>query len=177
LAITKRKKQELVGLYQELVRKSSGMVLASYSGMRVGELEGLRRKLRESGAEFHIVKNRLMELALQQAGLPVPKDSFLGTTAVGFASEDILIMAKAIVDLSRTSQTIKVKGAVVDGVAYGASQVEVLADLPPMPVLRARMLGVISAPASRVVGALAGSVRQVVNVVKAYSEKAPAGAA
>jgi large subunit ribosomal protein L10 len=177
LAISKKQKQELVSLYQELVRKSSGMVLASYSGMRVSELEGLRRKLRESGAEFRIVKNTLMELALQQAGLPVPKDSFIGTTAVGFASEDVLAMAKAIVDLSRTSEAIKVKGAVVDGVAYGTQQVQMLADLPPMPVLRALLLGVISAPATRVAGALAGSVRQVVNVVKAYSEKAPAGAA
>lgn len=177
MAISKKQKQELVSLYQELVRKSSGMVLASYSGMRVSELEGLRRKLRESGAEFRIVKNTLMELALQQAGLPVPKDSFIGTTAVGFASEDVLAMAKAIVDLSRTSEAIKVKGAVVDGVAYGTQQVQMLADLPPMPVLRALLLGVISAPATRVAGALAGSVRQVVNVVKAYSEKAPAGAA
>jgi len=177
LAISKKQKQELVSLYQELVRKSNGMVLASYSGMRVSELEGLRRNLRESGAEFRIVKNTLMELALQQAGLPVPKDSFIGTTAVGFASEDVLAMAKAIVDLSRTSEAIKVKGAVVDGVAYGTQQVQMLADLPPMPVLRALLLGVISAPATRVAGALAGSVRQVVNVVKAYSEKAPAGAA
>ena len=177
MAISKKQKQELVSLYQELVRKSNGMVLASYSGMRVSELEGLRRNLRESGAEFRIVKNTLMELALQQAGLPVPKDSFIGTTAVGFASEDVLAMAKAIVDLSRTSEAIKVKGAVVDGVAYGTQQVQMLADLPPMPVLRALLLGVISAPATRVAGALAGSVRQVVNVVKAYSEKAPAGAA
>jgi large subunit ribosomal protein L10 len=177
LAISKSQKQELVSLYEGLIRKSSGLVLATYSGMRVGDMDGLRRKLRESGAEFHVVKNKLMELALKQAGLPVPQDSFLGTTVVGFASEDIPLMAKAIVDLARKSDAIKVKGAVVDGVAYGARQVEMLADLPPLPVLQARMLGVISAPASRVAGVLAGSVRQVVNVVKAYSEKAPAGAA
>lgn len=177
MAISKTQKQEMVNQYQELIRKSSGLVMATYSGMRVNEMDGLRRKLRDAGTEFHVVKNTLMELALKEAGWPIPPDSFLGTTVVGFASDDIPGTAKAIVDLARTSSAIKVKGAVVDGVAYGAKQVEMLADLPPLPVLRARMLGVITAPASRVAGALAGSVRQVVNVVKAYSEKAPAGAA
>jgi large subunit ribosomal protein L10 len=176
LAISKERKQALTAQYTEMLKGSQGIVLAAYSGSRVSELEALRRKVRENGGEFHVVKNRLMLLALNQAGVAAPAGGLQGTTAVGFAGDDVPAVVKAIVDTARASEALKVKGGVIGGVAYGAAEIERLADLPPLPVLRAQLLGVISAPASRVAGALASSVRQLATVVKAYSEKAPAAA-
>jgi large subunit ribosomal protein L10 len=176
LAISKARKQALTADYAEKLRRSQGIVLAAFSGSRVSELEALRRKVRENGGEFHVVKNRLMLLALKEAGMPVPSGGLEGTTAVGFAGDDVPGVAKAIVDAARTSEALKVKGGVISGVAYAPAEIERLADLPPMPVLRARLLGVIGAPASRLAGVLAGSVRQLATVVKAYSEKAPVAA-
>jgi large subunit ribosomal protein L10 len=100
----------------------------------------------------------------------------MGPTAIGFASEDILGVAKAIVDLARDVEFVDVKGAVIDGVIYDNSQVRQMADLPPLPMVQAQLLSVIQAPARQLAGVLTGSARQLVNVLQAYSETEPAAA-
>lgn len=178
MAITRKRKEELLAGYLELVRGSKGMVLTSFSGLNVKDLEGLRRKIRDLGGDFHVVKNSLIRLAFREAGLPEPQGAQTGTTAIGFASEDLPSVAKAILDVARQSGAIQLKGAWLEGMAYSAAQTEQLAELPPLPVVRARLLGVLQAPAGQLVGVIAGSVRQIVQVFKAYSENeanAPAG--
>ena len=170
MAISKERKQELVKQYRELVSNSRGMVIASYSGITVKELEALRAKIRELGGEFHVVKNTLFQLAIQEEGLSLPETVYTGTTAIGFVSEDIPAMTKAIADVARESDTFHLKGGLVDRVAYDIRQIERLAELPPLPVLRAQLLSVIQLPSSRIAMALAGSIRQIVNVTKAFSE-------
>jgi large subunit ribosomal protein L10 len=165
-----------VDAYRAWLDGSSGLVLTSYSGMSVRALEDLRRKVREAGGEYHVIKNRLMTLALRQAGMEVPSEALEGTTAIGFAGEDVQATLKAIVETAKHAEALKVKAALLDGRVYERRQVERLAELPPLPVVRAQLLGLLQAPATRVAGVLAGSVRQVVNVVKAYSETQPAGA-
>ena len=176
MPVTRQRKQELVQSYQEWLQGSSGLVLTSYSGMSVRALEDLRRKVREAGGEFHVVKNRLMGLAMRQAGMTVPEEALEGATAIGFAGDDVPAVLKAVVDTSRMVAALQIKLAVLEGRVYDARQVERLAELPPLPVVRAQLLGLLQTPATRVAAALAGSVRQMVNVVKAYSETQPAGA-
>ena len=176
MAISKEKKAELVQQYKDWLNDSSGIVLASYSGVTVKELEGLRRKIREIGGEFHVVKNTLIQLALQDAGLDLPQEMLQGTTAIGFTSEDIPGLAKAVSDLARESATMDIKGGVVDRVIYNGSQMKNLAELPPLPILQAQLLSMIQVPASQVAMALASSVRQLVNVTKAYADSGSANA-
>jgi large subunit ribosomal protein L10 len=170
LAITKSRKQALVGEYREMLVRSRGVVLAAYTGLSVTGMEELRRKLREQGSEFHVVKNRLAKLAFREAGLPVPEDALSGSTVIGFAPEDVTALVKAIVEAAKASEFVRVKAGVFDGVLYTGRQVEMLAELPPLPVLQARLIGVIQAPASRLAGALAGAARKLVGVAKAYAE-------
>ena len=178
MAITKKRKQDLVAQYQDLLGRSKGVVLTAYSGLSVKQMEDLRRKIREMGGEFHVVKNRLVKLAFKEAGLPVPEEALLGTTAIGFAMDDVPALVKTIVEAAKQSGFVRVKAGVIEGTLYSAAQVTRLAELPPLPVLRAQLLGLLLTPASRLAGVLAGSVRQVVNVIKAYSEtEAEAGAA
>jgi len=167
LAISKSRKEELVAQYQELMTRSSGLVLTTFSGMSVKEFEALRKKLREVGGEFQVVKNTLLGIAFQRAGLSLPPDASQGTTAVGFALADVPAVVKAVVEKARESELLQVKGAVIDGVTYNRRQVETLAELPAMPILRARLLGAFQGPAGRITGTLAGSVRQIVNVLSA----------
>jgi len=174
LAVSKERKKALVVQYQELLRSSNALVMTAYSGLSVKELEGLRHKIREVGGEFHIVKNNLAKRAFNEVGVPLPEGALVGPTAIGFASEDVLGVAKAIVDLARQTDFINVKGAVIDGVIYDELQVTRLANLPPLPMVRAQLLSMLQAPASRIAGVLAGSIRQVVSVLKAYSEAEPA---
>lgn len=146
------------------------MILTSYSGVTVKELEEVRRKVRELGGEFHVVKNTLFALVMNEAGIALPEETYVGTTAIGFAMEEIPGVAKAIVDLAREVETVSIKGGLLEQAIYDASQIEMLADLPPLPVVRSQLLSMLQAPASRVAMSLAGSVRQLLNVTKAYAE-------
>ncbi len=178
MAITREKKEELVEEYREIIERSRGLIMTGYRGLTVRDTEDLRNKMREVGGEFHIVKNSLVELALEKAGLPVPDGSLEGTTAIGFADQDIPTVAKAIVDLASERDVLHIKAGIIEGNIYQPARIEKLADLPPLPIVRGQLLGLLQAPGGGVVNSLASSVRQIVNVVKAYSDKegAEAGA-
>ena len=172
MAITKQRKEELVQTYAELIQKSEGMILVEYRGLNMKGMDPLRRKVREAGGELHVVKNTLAQRTLREAGRAAPDNLFAQTTAVGFAFKDVPAVAKALTMYAKDSEFVKVKGAVLGNQVLTPKDVEALAELPPLPVLRAQLLGLISAPATRLTGVIAGGVRQVVNVVKAYADKA-----
>lgn len=177
MAVTRKRKAEQLKEYGELVKKSQAIFLTSYSGVTVKNIQTLRGKVREASGEYHVLKNTLAAIALKEAGLPVPEDLLSTGTAMGFAFNDVAAVAKAIADFAKDSEFVKMKGGVMGGKLLSAKQVEALAALPPLPVVRAQLLGLINAPATGLAGVIAGGVRQVVNVVKAYSEKqAPAPA-
>lgn len=170
MAISKERKEELVSQYQEMLRESNGCILTEHSGLSVRTLEQLRGNIGELGGSFLIVKNTLAERAFKEENIPYPEDAFIGTTAIGFAVEDIPAVAKVILDLAKESESISIKCGVIDGTLYDGGKVEQLANLPPLPVVRAQLLGLISTPASQLTGTLASSVRQVMNVLNAHAE-------
>ena len=171
MAITKKRRSELVQEYGELLKKSEALIITSYSGLNMKGIDTLRGKVRDAAGEFHIVKNTLAALALKEAGLPVPEEMLTGSSAIGFAFKDVPGVAKALTDFAKDSEFVKVKGAVMGSKTLNAKQVEALATLPPLPVVRAQLLGLLNTPATRLTGAIAGGVRQIVNVVKAYADK------
>ncbi len=177
LALTKERKTELVDEYRELIEKSQGMILVEYRGINMKGMDPMRRKVREAQGELHVVKNTLTRKVLIELGRPAPEELFAQTTAVAFAFGDAPAVAKVLTAVAKDSEFVKVKGGFLGNEVLNAKQVEALADLPPLPVLRAQLLGMISTPATRIAGALASSVRQVASVVKAYSEKDAAPAA
>lgn len=177
LALTKERKNELVDQYRELIEKSQGMILVEYRGINMKGMDPVRRKVREAQGELHVVKNTLTRRVLADMGRPAPEGLFSQTTAVAFAFGDAPAVAKALTAAAKESEFVKVKGGYLGNEVLSAKQVEALAELPPLPVLRAQLLGMISTPATRIAGALASSVRQVASVIKAYSEKEAAPAA
>ena len=170
MAITREKKIELLELYKEKVSSSSAFFLSSYSGISVQDMEKLRSDVREVGGSLFVVKNTLAKLAFEDAGIDFPEEFTLGTTLVGFAFEDVPGVAKALAETAKEFESFAIKGGYFEGEVYTADQVKALAELPPLPVLQAQFLGLLQTPATRIAGALAGSVRQVVNVLNAYSE-------
>ena len=153
------------------------MIVTEYTGLKMKQIDDLRAKVREAGGEFHIVKNTLGQVAFDAAGLAQPDKLMKGSTAIAFAFQDAPAMAKIITDYARTSESVKVKGGYLGKNLMSAEQVKALADLPPLPVMRAQLLGVISAPASKLVRTLAEPARQVAAVLQAYAEKDAAPAA
>jgi large subunit ribosomal protein L10 len=171
LAISKERKDEMVEQYVEWVNQSQAVILTEYTGLTMKALDDLRTRAREAGGEFHIVKNTLGKVALEKAGLPVPDHYLEGSTAVGFAFSDAPALAKTMSDFARTSDFLKIKGGYLGKRAIAAEDVKALAELPPLPVMRAQLLGTIMAPASKLVRTLAEPGRQIAAVIKAFADK------
>jgi large subunit ribosomal protein L10 len=172
LAISKERKEELIKTYDELIGKSNGMVLISYRGLTMKGMDPLRSKLRDAKGELHVVKNTLAQRALTAAGRPVPPELLTQSTAIGFAFGDVAGVAKALSAYAKESEFVSIKGGLLGDRILTSADVEALAELPPLPIVRAQLLGLLTTPASRLAGVVASGVRQIVNVVKAYSEKA-----
>jgi large subunit ribosomal protein L10 len=172
LAISKQKKEEILAQYKDWLSQSQAVILVEYTGVRMKDLDSIRAKIREAGGEFHVVKNTLVKRALDASGMNVPESQLTSSTAMGFAFKDAAAVAKALNDTTKTIQAIKVKGGFLGTQSLDANGIKALADLPPLPVMRGQLLGVLLAPASKLARILAEPGRQVASVVKAYSEKA-----
>jgi large subunit ribosomal protein L10 len=171
LAISRERKEELVRQYTERLQASKALVLVDYQGVRVAESEQLRRSLRENEATLQVVKNRMLKLALAQVGIELPQEWLDGPTAIAFCRGEVPTVAKVLGDFAQEVATFSIKGGLMETAVLSVEQIAVLANLPPRPVLLAQVLGAFNAPASQLVGAVAGGIRQVLNVLQAYVDK------
>jgi large subunit ribosomal protein L10 len=176
LAISKERKNKLIAQYSEWVKRSKALVLTQYMGLTMKDIDILRAKMRENGGEFHIIKNTLAKLAFEQAGLTVQGEQFEGSTAIVFAFTDAPATVKTLTDFVKSSEFLKVKGGFLEKQALTPEGVKALAELPPLPVVRAQLLGTLLAPASKLVRTLAEPGRMIAAVIKAHSEQAAAPA-
>ena len=170
MAITKEKKREIVVQYGEWMHKSQAIIFTEYAGMKMKNLDELRDKVREAGGEFHIVKNTLIRRVLDEAGVEIKDEHFINTLAVGFAFEDAPALAKVITDYAKESGLLTIKAGYLGTRLMDADDVNSLANVPPLPVMRATLLSTILAPASQLVRTLSEPGRQIAAVLKAYAE-------
>lgn len=171
MAISKQRKNEMVGEYVDWINNSRALIVSEYVGLSMKQIDELRARLREAGGEFHIIKNTLGRIAFQEAGLTAPEKMLEGSTAICFAYQEAPAIAKVMAEFAKSSDILKIKGGFLDKSAIDAEEVKALAELPPLPVMRAQFLGVLSAPASKLVRTLAEPARQMAAVLKAYAEK------
>ena len=176
MALSKQRKEETLSQYSDWVKKSQAVILVESTGAKMKDLDNIRAKIRESGGEFHIVKNTLVRRVFADSGMDFPKDYLLKSTAISFAFNDPASTAKALTDATKGNEFVKVKGGFMTGKTLSAAQVKALSDLPPLPVVRAQLLGVLQAPAGKLVRTIAEPARGLAGVIKAFSEKAPAAA-
>jgi large subunit ribosomal protein L10 len=174
LALSKEKKEQLQAQYQTWIEESQAVVLTEYTGLTMSMIDDLRAKVREAGGEFHVIKNTLGKRAFDAAGFSAPEEYWIGSTAFGIAFEDAPGIAKVIKDFGKDAPVIKIKGGLMDGELVSSEMVMALADLPPLPVVRGQLLGVISAPASKLARIIAEPGRALAQVVKAHADAAAA---
>lgn len=175
MAFTKDEKTKIIEQYENWLAKSQAIFLVNYSKMSMKEVDAVRAKAREAGGEMHVVKNTLFNRVLDQLGWE-GKEYLDQTTLVGFAFNDAPALAKVVNDAAKT-EFFKVKGGLLAKRAITADAVKALADMPPLPVIRAQLLGVLSAPASKLVRTINEPARGLAAVIKANSEKEAAPAA
>lgn len=171
MAITREKKEDLIQRYVSDLKDSEAIIITSYRGLKVKDVEKLRRKIRDAEGSFAIVKNTLAARALQEAGWTAADDLLTGPVGIGFCHHNIGGVAKAIADFAKENDLLKINGGVLGGRVIDEAGAKSLANLPPLEVVRAQFLGLLNTPASRLAGVVAGGVRQMVNVLNAYAEK------
>jgi len=170
LAFSKDDKQEMLDQYAQWLKDSQAVFLVEYKRLSMKDINDLRAKIRDVGGHAHVVKNTLMERALQNARIHFDGE-LQGTTLAGFAQDEVPAMAKILDEIAEKSDSYSLKYGFMDGKLISADQIKTLGKLPPLPVMRATLLGTILAPASKLVRTLAEPSRMVAAVLKAYSEK------
>jgi len=170
LALTKDRKEELIAQYVELIQQSRAVIMTDYTGLSVKKMQELRAMVRKSEGALHVTKNTLMMRALEEAGLPVPEEDFEGQIATGFALNEVPSLAKVLIDFLEKEEELSIKFGIMGSKVLTADEITAIAKLPSLDELRAQVIGLIQAPARNIAAVVAGSVRQVVNVLDAYSK-------
>jgi len=166
-------KEETVAGLREIIAGSKGAILTDYRGLTVAEVTNLRKKLRDSKAEYHIVKNTLFKRALGGEISPELDKLLSGPTAIVFAQEDIVAPAKAVLDFMAAAKRpeVKVKGGYLDGKVYSVDQVQSISKLPPREQIVAQLIGTLNGPVSSLVGTLDGIIGEFVRTIQAVADK------
>ena len=160
------KKIILEGLL-ERVNASPFVLVVDYTGMTVPHFSELRNRLGGAGAECHVAKNSYMKKALAEAGLPDVGDQLTGQTAFVTGESDVAAVAKVLKNFEKEFKKPGIKLGVVDGAVLDENQIKAIADLPSREVLLATLLGVINAPASKLVRTLNEPGASLARVIKA----------
>lgn len=155
------------------VNASPYFFVVDYTGLKVDKFAELRKRLAGAGAEIHVFKNTLVKKAAERAGYPGDICSHLvGQTAVVCGGQDVCAAAKVMKNFAAEFEKPALKAGVLDGRLLDASGIKILADLPSKDVLRATLLGVLNAPASKLVRLLNEPAASLARVLKAKSEAA-----
>lgn len=155
--------------------KSFGVVFTDYRGLKVKDVQTLRRELRKKGAEIHVLKNTLFRKAAGDDAANMPAELHNGPTAVAFVFENEAECAKALLDYAKTNKNLKVKGGFFGGRAFSAKEVEALSTLPPRDVLIAQVIGAIAAPISNLIGTVEALYADPIRVIGAVADKVAEG--
>jgi large subunit ribosomal protein L10 len=169
----KEDKERVVAELTERLRTAETLIVADYRGLTNAELEGLRTELLKHGARFAIVKNTLTRLAAEAAGADALLALLEGPTAIAFVESDgdPVAVAKALGDTARTTRILAVRGGMLEGRSMSADEVESLAKLPPLDVLRGQVLGAVTAPLTAIVGLLSAPLHDLYGLIDARIEQ------
>lgn len=164
-------KQVIVQEIAEKMNLSKSMVICDYRGLNVQQVTELRRKLREAGVEYKVLKNTMVRFAAQQVGIEGLEDILNGPTAVAFGIEDPVAPAKILSDFAKTNEKLQIKAGVLDKKVISVDKVKALADIPSREVLLSMVLRGMQGPISGLINVLQGNIRNLVYVLSAIQEK------
>lgn len=158
-------KKAIVAEIAEKLSQSKSTIVTDYRGLNVKQVNELRKKLREAGVEYKVLKNTLTRRATEQVGLTELDQYLTGPTAIAFSNEDVVAPAKILHTFAKENKALEIKGGVVEGKVVGLEEIKALADLPSREGLLSMLLSVLQAP-----------IRNFALAVKAVAEKEDGGA-
>ena len=170
-------KQILTKEYVARLNRSPFFIVVDYRGLKVAHLTELRRRLTRAGAEIHVVKNSLFQIAAKEAGVGELNGALGGQLAVVTGQKDISAAAKALKNFAAEFDKLKFKFGYLNNQRLEEAAIVALADLPSLDVLRATLLGLLNAPATKLARLIKTPAQQLSQVIKAKTETAEAAKA
>lgn len=170
MPLNRAQKQQLVDLTNEKLKSSEIALVVHNKGLTVAEMNDLRAKMREAGAEFKVTKNRLAKIATKDTNFAILADMLKGPTILATAKEPVAV-AKGLVEFAKNNEKLVIVGGAFGETKLDPKGIENLAKLPSLNELRAKIVGILQTPASRIVGVLQAPGGQVARVIAAKSKQ------
>jgi len=164
-------KQNISAEYIERLNKSPFFIVVDYQGLKVGPITELRKRLGKAGAEMHVVKNTIFRVAAKEAGVADLTGTLTGMLAVVTGQRDVSTTAKVLKTFASEFEKPKIKFGYLSNKQLEQQEIITLADLPPLEVLRGKLLGLLNTPATRLVQLLNTPATQLARVLNAKAEK------
>ncbi len=164
-------KEATVAEVKDRLLRAKSVVLADYRGLNVSEVTELRRKIREAGLEYKVIKNTLAILAAKEAKLEDLEAFLAGPTAMAFSYEDPVSPAKILSDFAKEHKKLELKAGVLTGKVLDKAQIKALANVPPREQLLAMAAGMLQAPVRGLVTVLSGPMRNLVYGLEALRKQ------
>jgi len=168
--VNRNEKAELIETLQSTLSEAASVVVTHQTGLTVAESSDLRGRMREAGAGFKVTKNRLTKIALQGTKYEDISDLFTGPTAMG-TSADPVSAAKVLVNFAKENDKLTVIGGSLDGKVLDKAGVEALAKLPSLDELRAKLVGLLNAPATQVARVTQAPAAKLARVIQARADQ------
>ncbi len=165
MPLSRNQKENLVNLYEGGVATATHAFVLGYQGISVPKVTELRQKIRETGGTYVVVKNRLVLRAIEGTALEGLKDQFQGPTAVVFADDEPVALAKVLTDFQKDVPVIEFRGGLLNGQPVGADQIKEIANLPSREELIAKLIFLLQSPIARFVRGLGAITQQFVSVL------------
>ncbi len=170
MGMSREQKQNEVVELRALLSESGLVVLTHNTGLNAASITALRKAARQGGGRFKVTKNTLARRAVEGTDFAALAGSFTGPTGV-ICSADPVAAARVAFDFAKDNTALTIVGGALGSRVLDVEGVEALAKLPSLDVMRATLLGVLSAPATKLVGTLAAPARDMACVLKAYVDK------
>jgi large subunit ribosomal protein L10 len=169
----KDRKQQVVAELTEQLQQASTLLVADYRGLSMSEIDSLRTEVLKHGATFRVVKNTLTRRAAEAAGQDALLAMLEGPTGIAFLESDgdPVAVAKALSEAARTTRILTIRGGLLEGRPMSDQEVEDLAKLPPVEVLRGQVLGAILGPLNAIAGLINAPLQNLYGLIEARIEQ------
>ena len=165
----KAKKKELIDSMSASFSDAGIVIVSHYKGLTVAQADDLRGKVRAAGATYKVTKNRLTKLALAGTSYAQLGELFTGPTAIAYANDDPVGVSKALTEFAKKNEAFVILGGSLNGTELKPKDIEALALLPSLDEVRAKLVGLLNAPATRIAGVLQAPAGQVARVIGAHA--------
>jgi len=168
--VKRSEKNDFVTNLRDEFKNSSSIIVTHYSSLSVKETDEVRKAMRENGAKFKVVKNRLTKLALANTKYETISDLFNGPTAIAYSSDPIA-PAKIIVEFGKKFKNLNILGGYYEGEKIDEEKIRFLASLLSLDEIRGKLVGLFLTPAQKIASVLQAPAGQLVRLLNSRSKE------